>query len=162
MISPNYNYGETGDFRRQKIERKEGNLWKLEKLISETMKEKHQKNILETLENTTQVQYIDCSQKWEVDIMFFILKEYEKDSLLENKMEILAEIIKKRTMALEPEQREEYIKSQQPTSEQMIDHYQQILQQKVTTLKPDHAKYIVNCKNDIAIAGLANFMKKKY
>jgi hypothetical protein len=94
--------------------------------------------------------------------MFFILKEYEKDSLLENKMEILAEIIKKRTMALEPEQREEYIKSQQPTSEQMIDHYQQILQQKVTTLKPDHAKYIVNCENDIAIAGLANFMKKKY
>jgi len=26
MISPSYNYGETGDFRRQKIERKEGNL----------------------------------------------------------------------------------------------------------------------------------------
>jgi hypothetical protein len=43
----------------------------------------------------------------------------------------------------------------------MIDHYQQILQQKVTTLKPDHAKYIVNCENDIAIAGLANFMKKE-
>jgi len=125
------------------------------------MKEKHQKNILETLEDTTPIQYIDCSQKGEADIMFFILKEYEKHSLLEDKTKILAEIIKKRTMILEPEQREEYIKSEQPTSEEMIAHYQQILQQKLTELKPDHAKYIVNCENDIAIAGLASFMKKE-
>lgn len=125
------------------------------------MKEKYQKNIAETLEDEKPIHYIDCSQKEDLDIMFFILKEYEKNSTLENKSKILADIIKKRTMILEAEQREEYINTQQPNSKEMLTHYRTLLQKKLTELKPDHIQYILNCENDIAINGLATFMKEE-
>ncbi|MEI6426426.1 MAG: hypothetical protein WCO66_03670 [Candidatus Absconditabacteria bacterium] len=161
MISPRYKYTRNEDFRREKIERKEGSIKKLEGLISQTMKENYQKNIAETLEDEKPILYIDCSEKEDLDIMFFILKEYEKNSTLENKSQILANIIKKRTMILEPEQREEYIKTQQPNSKEMLTHYRQLLQKKLTELQPDHIQYILNCENDIAITGLATFMKEE-
>ena len=62
---------------------------------------------------------------------------------------------------MEPEQREEYINTQQPNSKEILTHYRQLLQKKLTELQPDHIQYILNCENDIAIAGLDRFMEEE-
>ena len=162
MISPWYRYTDDNEgFRRKRIDRKEENSTKLEEIISQNMKKNYQKNIAENLEDKTPVLYIDCSQKWDLDIMFFLLKEYERISAAKDTTEIIAKTIETRSIIIEPEQRKAYIKAQQPTSEEMITHYQNLLHKRLTELKPDHANYVLNCENDLAIVWLAALMEKE-
>jgi len=59
MISPGYRYEEKFG-SHQKKEWNPDTLQKLEKTISITMKDRHQKELAETLEETTPSIYINC------------------------------------------------------------------------------------------------------
>jgi len=161
MISPWYRYTRDDDFRREKTERKEENITKLEGLVSQAMKENYQNSIAETLEDSKPILYIDCTQKGDLDIMLFILKEYEKISPVNNKDQIIAKIVETRSIIIEPEQRKDYIATQQPNSEEIINHYNTLLQQRLVDLKPDHINYILSCENDVALAGLGALMEQQ-
>lgn len=161
MIVPWHRYKDNENDRPQKIERKEENFAKLETTISQEMKTINQKYLVETLENTKPVLYIDCSQKWDLDIMLYILKEYEKRVTVQDKTELLGHIIWTRTVITEPPQRKEYTDKEQPNSEEMIHHYNTLLQQKLAEIKPEHIENVLNFESDIAITGLARFMEEE-
>jgi hypothetical protein len=93
--------------------------------------------------------------------MLYLLKEYEKIAPLQDKTKLLANIIETRTIITEPAERKEYITTQQPNSEEMIHHYNTLLQQKLAEIKPEHIENVLNFESDIAISGLARFMEEE-
>lgn len=96
MISPGYKHekDEHGiSIRDGKIQWNPDNLIKLENIISTTMIERHQKELAEILEKKILSLYVDCSKKKEDDIMFFIFKEYIRQSQAKNKKDIVTQEI---------------------------------------------------------------------
>ncbi|NCO97569.1 hypothetical protein GW864_00035 [bacterium] len=77
----------------KKIERKPDNLIKLENMVSNAMQICYQNELKEILEKKVPSLYVDCSNKGDDDIMFFIFKEYIKQSKAKNKVDIVTHAI---------------------------------------------------------------------
>jgi hypothetical protein len=97
MISPGYKHPRTKDdmpiIGSEKIEWNPNNLIKLEHMVSSRMQAVCQNELKEVLEKKVPILYIDCSQKKEDDIMFYIFREYIKQSKATNKASIVAKAI---------------------------------------------------------------------
>jgi hypothetical protein len=62
-----------------KIKRDLQNTLNAKKIVSEIMKNKFQKSISENLENNKQIKYIDCSQRWDQNVICMIIKDLDED-----------------------------------------------------------------------------------
>ena len=167
MISPWYIYKkDENDIPRwkDKIERNPDNLKKLENMISTSMIKHHQQELIETLEKKIPSLYIDCSKKWDDDIMFFVFKEYIKQSQSENKQQIIGQIIGDHSIVTSSrDDRKNYIKSNQPSIEEIIIYYNNLL---ITLLQAnytnDNKNAILNFETDITFNGLSQLMEEEW
>ncbi len=146
------------------IPRAPENMLKLEETISECMKKLYQKSLMETLEKEAPIMYIDCQQKWDDDIMLFILKEYARTSKINDKGSIISKVIERRTIVIEsPQKRKEYIDQNQPNSEEMLNHYSKCLKTYLSLIDsdPKNKNIVLGFECDVTFEGLAKFMEKE-
>lgn len=164
MISPWYIYKkDENDIPRwkDKIERNPDNLKKLENMISTSMIKHHQQELIETLEKKIPSLYIDCSKKWDDDIMFFVFKEYIKQSQSENKQQIIGQIIGDHSIVTSSrDDRKNYIKNHQPSIEEIIIYYNNLL---ITLLQANYTNdtknAILNNESYITFNGMSRLME---
>lgn len=165
MISPEYTHvkDEDGFSTHNRKERNPDNLVKLENIISTCMQRRQQEELLDTLNKKIPILYIDCLQKWEDDIMLFILKEYIKISKAEDKNIALGEAIWDNSVATESRQeRNKTIREDNPTTEEILSRYQQLL--KNLLQKNDNPEYktsIEDAEAHITFDGLGGLMKQE-
>ncbi|MCX6825010.1 MAG: hypothetical protein NTY80_02185 [candidate division SR1 bacterium] len=170
MICPGYKYprDEDGFSTRTKQERDTNNLIKLENTVSQRMQLGYKQALLETLEEKIPILYIDCQQKGGDDIMFFILKEYLKQSKAENKNVIIGKAIGNYSVVTESsDKRKTYMKNNNYfTTEEILLHYQQLLKDKLQANDTDEfQKMILNFEREIVSDGVGKLMEeenKKY
>lgn len=168
MIGPRYKYPrDKHDFHisgAKKIAWNPDNLVKLENMVSHCMTTRHQQELVETLTEKIPILYIDCSQKWADDIMFFIFKEYSKQSKTKNKDVLIAKVIWDHTIVTEsrPEW-EQYIQKNKPTLEEMFTRYDNLLKQ--TLIKYDEHQdginFLLKCEASITFHGLSTLMESE-
>ncbi len=166
MLCPGYIYLEDKDgFRtRDKKERDPDNLLKLEHMISTRMQKRYQEELLDTLNKNTPILYIDCSQKWEDDIMLFIFKEYIKQSQAHNKNNIVSNAIWRHTIVTESkEQWDKHIKENNLTLDGILHYYSESLKtllQKNTD--EERRNRLLNFESDITFNGLGQLMEDEW
>lgn len=164
MISPWYEYN------REKVgmpERKKwnpDNLIKLEEIVSDTMKERSQKELIETLDKKVLSLYIDCRNKWEDDIMLFIFKEYIKQSQTKDKTNIVSHAIWRHTIVTDNRyKRNEYIKEKTPTLDELLQHYTESLKKLLEGNTDKQRKNrLLNFESDITFDGLSRLMENEW
>lgn len=164
MISAGYRHlkDEYGFNTFVKQERNPDNLNKLENMISQCMQKRYQEELLETLDKKTPILYVDCSQKGEDDIMFFILKEYIKISQAENKEIILAKAIWDNSVVISTEERRKYIDENKLNIEEIVSKYIQFLKEKSQEKNDIYDfKDILDKEIYITFDGLNNLMKQE-
>lgn len=139
------------------------NLIRLEKTISTCMQIRHQQELLAILDKKIPIIYIDCSQKWEDDIMFFILKEYIRTSQANNKKSILSKIIWNISVVTGSKQeREAYIQRNEPTIEGILMYYTHLLKQKLQANDNfQYKKSVLDFEAHISFDGLGEYMKQE-
>ena len=165
MISPGYEYihKEDGGMPNRKPWNPD-NLNKLEQMISTTMKERHAQELATILTTKIPSLYIDCRNKWEDDIMFFILKEYIKQSKTPNKNTIVTNAIWRHIRATESKEKwNEYIQNNTPTIEEILQYYTQSLKN-LLEKNPDerYSRNLLNFESDITFDGLNKLMEDKW
>ncbi len=69
------------------------NLKKLEQLISTIMTQHYQQELVETLETKAPIVYVNCKNKGENDIMFFIYQAYINQAKTPKKNDIIGQTI---------------------------------------------------------------------
>ncbi|MFA6256396.1 MAG: hypothetical protein WC606_04395 [Candidatus Absconditabacterales bacterium] len=165
MISPGYKHPRNEDDMpiagSKKIQRDPDHLIKLENTISLCMKTRYQEELLDTLKEKIPSLYIDCSQKGEDDIMFFILKEYIKQSKANDKASILSEVIGSQTITVINKS----LKND-ANAEEILNQYSQ--SRKALLQTSDNAQYkksLLNIEAELTFQGLAKLLQqeqKKY
>jgi hypothetical protein len=128
------------------------------------MKERNQKELMETLDKKILSLYIDCRNKWKNDIMLFIFKEYIKQSQAKNKLDIVTHTIWRHTIVTEiKEQWNEYIKTNAPTIEQIVQHYSESLKTLLKENTDEQRKnHLLNFESNITFNGLSKLMEDEW
>lgn len=165
MISPGYEYihKEDGGMPNRKPWNPD-NLNKLEQMISETMKERSQKELMETFAKKIPSLYIDCRNKWEDDIMFFILKEYIKQSKAPNNNTIVTNAIWRHIRVTESKEKwNEYIQNNTPTIEEIVQYYTESLKKLLKeNINEQQKNRIMNFESDITFNWLHKLMEDEW
>ena len=164
MISPGYEYDHEKTWMPERKKWNPDNLIKFEQAVSDTMKERSQKELMEILEKKTLSLYVDCRNKWEDDIMFFIFKEYIKQSQTKNKNDIVTNAIWRHTIVTESrEHRNEYIKNNTPTLDEILQYYSQSLKTLLETNPDEERKNrLLIFESDITFNGLSKLMEDEW
>ncbi len=164
MISPGYEYLRTNGGLPQRKEWHPDNLNTLEDMVSKTMLIRHTQQLVETLEKKIPSLYIDCSKRWDDDIMLFIFKEYIKQSPADNKANIVGNVIWDHSVATKSRaDRNEYIKNDAPVLETLLQQYSQNLRQLLDANDDEkYTKNILNRESDITFNGLGKLMKNEW
>lgn len=161
MINPWHTY-EVDDLGivKQKIERNPENITKLEQRISQRMKILSQENLLETLEKEVPILHIDCGEKGDDDIMFFIFRECVKRSTIADKANFVARIIWKRTLLTDsPEDRKRYVQKEQPHVQEIFNQYNWLLKERKEGKDSEFIQELLRRESDITFDGLSEFME---
>lgn len=166
MIRPWYTYQKDSQgmpsIWRKKVERDPNNLVILEQTISQCMQKRYQNQILETLEKKIPILYIDCQNKWDDDIMFYILKQYIQQSPIKDDVNLIAKVIWDRTLVVENKQeRNEYIQKHISNSQEILEYYSQRLKTLLEANDEAYKKMILHLEKDIGFDGLGEFMKQE-
>ena len=163
MITPWHKYvRDNSGIVKTKIDRNPDNKIKLENSVSESMKKMYQQNIAQTLNTQVPHFYVDCSQKGEDDIMFFIFRECVKKFPWENKEQIISKIIGQRTIITEgTKYRDIYHGQKNPSLDEILDHYSELFKIHSDSKDPEYMRRLLNYESDIAFDGLAKFMDWK-
>lgn len=161
MISPWYAYtrDEFG-IVKDKIARQVANLLQLEQIISTRMQALYQQHIADTLTPKTPIMYIDCCQKGDDDIMFFLFKQCITHMPIENKAEIASKIIGRRTIVTpDAHTWNRYVQDNQLDLAWIFHYYNEQLQIHLQTNDPVYIKSLLNFEGDVAFDGLAKFIE---
>lgn len=144
------------------IKRKWDNVTKLTNTISHRMQILYQQHIAEILKDTPPIIYIDCTKKWSDDIMFFLLQECIKRSAMENKEEVISDIIWQRTIVTpDSDVRNQYMQEHQLDIDWVLKYYRQQLQIHLDTenKNPTFVRDVLNYEGDMALDGLSACME---
>lgn len=94
--------------------------------------------------------------------MFFIFSEYIKHSQVKDKDSIVAKAIGDHTIVTPSKQdRQKYIQEQMPTSEEMLQHYRQVLKELLQANNEEYQNMLLNFERDITFDGLGELMKEE-
>jgi len=166
MISPGYTHKKDKhgiSLRDGKIPRNPDNLIKLEDTISQRMQIHSKNELIETLEKKIPSLYINCLQKWDDDIMFFIFKKYIEQSIAENKHIAIAKAIWDNSVVTPSrEARKKYVQEQKPNHEEMIHNYSQFLKEKLQ--ESDDIGYketILHYESNITFDGIDKLLQEE-
>lgn len=144
---------------RDKIQRDPNNLITLENTISECMQTRYHHELIKTLEKGVPILYIDCGQKKEDDIMLFIFKEYSTQSQAKDKDTIVSKTIGDHTLIVPTkDERQQYIQENNPTTQEMFQHYSLLLKELLEANDENHKKMILNFEKAIGFDGIGDLM----
>jgi len=164
MIRPWYEYDREKGGIPERKKWNPDNLIKLEDMISRTMRERNQKELMETLDKKILSLYIDCRNKWEDDIMLFIFKEYIKQSQANNKNDIVSNAIWRHTIVTESkEQWDTYIKENNLTLDEILQYYSESLKTLLQeNINEEQKNRLLNFESDITFNGLGQLMEDEW
>lgn len=149
-------------FDKKKIKRKNENIEKLTMSISNKMKEISQWEILTVLDEKISIIYIDCEQKWERDIMFYIAKIFLQSIKDKNIVNILGEIIWENSIVIDDyNNRIEYINQNNLDLDWIFDYYIQIRNEYLKNKNEKIIEMTINHECDIVFKLLEEFIENK-
>lgn len=162
MLSPSYTYPKDKDGFTifKKTERNPDNLVLLEKTISQHMYSRYQNHLLEILNKEIPILYVNCQQKSEHDILFFILKEYVKTTKIPNKEELVSQAIGDHTIVTQScSDWKIFIRDNKLNVDEIFMYYEQLLRQKLQKGDDNFNRSLLNLESDILFEWLPKLMK---
>lgn len=158
IISPRYKYKKNEEtFKHEKIERKLGNLALLEATISSAMIDSHKKHLVETLSDTKPIIYLDCSHKWDKDILFFMMEQLIEKYPWEETNGIIKDVITTTSMIDESVR-----KKISHTDWNFLSRYYEAFATELTKYDNDNAKNsLINFEIDVPLAIMSEILEEK-